>query len=99
MKSFSIKITSKANTDLDELWNSIAKHSLDSAEKLLLRIDYRIRSLAQFPETGVPRFEIYENLRLLIEGSYVILYMTRDGMIIILRVVHGARDLTRLKLF
>lgn len=98
MKNLPIKITANARADLDELWNSLAQHNIDSAEKLLLKLDYRIRSLAQFPETGIPRPEIYDNLRLLVEGNYVVMYLVRNGMVIILRVVHGARDLTRLNL-
>jgi toxin ParE1/3/4 len=98
VKNLPIKITANARADLDELWNSVAQHNIDSAERLMQRLDYRIRSLSQFPETGIPRPEIYDNLRLLVEGNYLVLYLVRDGMIIILRVVHGARDLTRLNL-
>ncbi len=99
MKNLPIKTTANARADLDELWNSIALQSLASAERLMARLDYRIRSLAQFPETGIARPEIFENLRLLVEGNYLILYLLRDGIVIILRVVHGARDLTRVNLF
>jgi toxin ParE1/3/4 len=98
VKNLPIKITANARADLDELWNSVAQHNIDSAERLMQRLDYRIRSLSQFPETGIPRPEIYDNLRLLVEGNYLVLYLVRDDMIIILRVVHGARDLTRLNL-
>jgi toxin ParE1/3/4 len=99
MKNLPIKITPSARADLDELWISIAAYNLDSAEKLMARLDYRIRSLAQFPETGIPRPEIHKNLRLLVEGNYLVLYLFKDGLIVILRVVQGARDLTRMNLF
>lgn len=98
MKNLPIKMTANARADLDALWNSVAQHNIDSAEKLMERLNYRIQSLAQFPETGIPRPEIYEKLRLLVEGDYVVLYLARDEMVIILRVVHGARDLIRLNL-
>ncbi len=98
MKNLPIKITPNARADLDELWNSIAQHNIDHAEKFMQRLNYRILSLAQFPETGTPRPEIYEGLRLLVEGNYLVLHLVCDGIVIILRVVHGARDLTRLDL-
>jgi toxin ParE1/3/4 len=98
VKNLPIKITPNARADLDELWDTIAIHSIDSAENFLQKLDSRIRSLSQFPETGVPRPEIHEGLRLLVEGNYLVLYLVRDAIIIILRVVHGARDLARLDL-
>jgi toxin ParE1/3/4 len=52
----------------------------------------KIRLLADFPEIGARRELLAPNLRGLSHGRYMIYYFAKDTEIVIVRVVHGARD-------
>jgi len=85
-----------AKTDLIEIWNYIAAESPGAADRLLDEIDKQIIRLADFPEIGARRPEIASDARVLVSGRYLILYRFDGNMVEIIRVVHGARDLTDL---
>ncbi len=43
---------------------------------------------------GAPRPELAPGARMLVEGSYLILYFAEPRAVRVVRVVHGARDIT-----
>lgn len=88
--------TPKAEEDLIDIWCSIALDSPRAADCMLDRLALRIGRLAEFPDLGASRPDIATGARLLVEGNYLILYRHVDEGIEIVRVVHGARDLTTL---
>lgn len=49
--------------------------------------------LARQPEIGEPRSEIRPHLRSFPVGNYVIFYKLVDARVVVVRVLHGARDL------
>lgn len=49
-------------------------------------------ALADMPFTGAPRPEFGEAVRLATSGRYVIYYEARDDSLVILRILHAARD-------
>lgn len=85
-----------AEDDLIDIWCSIAIDSPRSADKVLDGISSRILRLADFPDLGPARADIAEGMRVLVEGSYLILYRYDGRSVEIVRVVHGARDLGEL---
>lgn len=93
MPRFSISRSDAAKQDIGDIWLGIAVHNRDAAERLVRRIDARIKSLADFPELGPERPEIAPGMRMLVEGNYLILYRIEPEQIVIVRIVHGARDL------
>ena len=49
-----------------------------------------------FPEAGSPRDELGRGLRIVPVGDYLIIYRVDERGPLILRVVHGAMDLTKI---
>ena len=88
-----VRTTPLAEADLEDIWLTIALDDGAAADRLLRRIADKLERLATFPEMGAPRPDIAPSARLLVEGSYLVLYEIEPGGVVIVRVVHGARDL------
>ena len=82
--------------DLDEIWLYIAFDNPAAADAVVDQIQKRTQQLSAFPQTGRLRPEIAEDARSVPVGKYLILYREAESFIDIVRVVHGARDLTAL---
>jgi toxin ParE1/3/4 len=84
----------RAQSDLVEIWDYIADDSEARADAFLDRIDQKFRTLAQRPGLGRARDELAEGLRSFPVGRYVVFYRPLPEGVEIVRVLHGARDLT-----
>ncbi len=85
-----------AGNDLDEIWLYIAQDNPDSADALLDKIEECCQALAQFPFIGTNRDELMPDLRSLPVGNYLIFYMPIEDGIVVVRVLHGMRDVDAL---
>jgi toxin ParE1/3/4 len=85
-----------AREDLIDVWATIAAENRAAADRLLDRIHAKIRQLESFPDSGPRRLEIASDTRALTVGNYLVLYRHFEATVEIVRVVHGARDLTAL---
>lgn len=85
--------TRRARQDLVGIWRHIAADNPAAADGLLDRIDERCARLVESPRLGPPRDDIRPGLRYVVVGEYLILYRIIDEGILIVRVVHGRRDL------
>jgi toxin ParE1/3/4 len=92
--------TDQAREDLLDIYLTIGLDSPSAAERVYGKIENRILALRDHPRLGVRRPEIALSARMLVEGSYLILYETHpdtdDGTIEeieVVRIVHGYRDL------
>lgn len=84
-----------AEQDLIDIWCSIALDSPSAADRMIDRLTARIGQLSAFPESGPRRPDIGEDARILVEGNWLILYRIVAGSEVeIVRVMHGARDLS-----
>ncbi|MEQ1612148.1 MAG: type II toxin-antitoxin system RelE/ParE family toxin [Hyphomicrobiaceae bacterium] len=88
--------TPRAAEDLIEIYSYIGQHSTRSAESMLLALARQFELLAERPRIGRARPDLRPELRSWPHRSYVILYRTTETGVEIVRVVHGARDLTAL---
>ena len=88
-----VTVTPRAETDLEEIWLTLALENPSAADKLLRRIASKLERLAEFPEMGSSRPEVAPSAKILVEGNYLILYEPAGNDIEVVRVVHGARDL------
>ena len=88
--------TEPALSDLESIRDYITKDSEYYANRFVERIIEAVESLEKFPEMGrmVPEAE-EENIRELLFQNYRIIYRVGTDSILILTVIHGARDLTR----
>lgn len=57
------------------------------------RIEASERRLAEFPELGRGRDELLRGVRSWVVGAYLIFYRVEATSLIVIRVLHGARDL------
>ena len=91
------RITRRAERDIDEIWEFIARDSYDNADKVDLEIQRAMRLLADFPGIGHRRSDVSNsNLRFWSVYKYLIVYRVRGRTVTIIRVVHGARNIRRL---
>lgn len=86
-----------ASEDLQELEDFIARDSVLHAIQFVDRIVEAAETLDTAPQRGrvIPEFE-REDIRELLFRAYRIVYMVDDDVVTVLRIVHGARDLTDL---
>ncbi|HEX8124931.1 MAG TPA: type II toxin-antitoxin system RelE/ParE family toxin [Allosphingosinicella sp.] len=82
--------------DLDDIWFHIALDDEASATRLAERIALSVSRLADYPLSGPARPDIAEDARSLVVGNYLVLYRVSEASVEIVRVLHGAREITRL---
>ena len=85
-----------AEEDLLEIWTFIAADNIAAADSLIQAIADKCELLLDYPELGRRRPDIGENVRMLLVEKYLVLYAIAADRIEIVRVVHGARDLSDL---
>lgn len=96
MSRATVLVTPGAENDLDEIWYYIAVDNPAAADRTIDKIRQRLEQLAMFPESGRTRPDFGPNARSLNVGNYLVLYTVAVNAVEIIRVVHGARDLTDL---
>jgi toxin ParE1/3/4 len=88
--------TPQADSDLDNIWRYIAVQSgsYEIADRLIDSIVDRFLLLATHPHIGRARDEdLRPGLRSFPVGDYIILYRIQGGHVLILRVLHGSRNI------
>jgi toxin ParE1/3/4 len=86
-------ITPNAEKDIDEILLFIANDNIDAAIAFNERLISRFELLADNAKIGRERPELKQDLRSFPEGNYLIFYREWSGIVAIVRVLHGARDL------
>jgi len=93
------RVAPRAETDLDDIWLYVAKESgsIEIANRLIDTLTNRFFMLAGFPYVGRSRDDDFgPGCRSVAVGEYVIVYCVENQDVLILRVVHGRRDLEAL---
>lgn len=89
-----IRFTQSAETDLLELWLSIAEENLVAADESLDTIQATVSLLGTQPEMGRVRPELADGLRSFpTRTPYIIFYVADAHGLLIVRVLHHARDI------
>lgn len=91
-----VLLTRQAEADLLEIWSYVAADNPAAADDLLDDVDATCARLADAPHSGRLRGELAPNLRSLPVGNYVIFYRPEEDWVVVIRVLHGARDLPEL---
>jgi toxin ParE1/3/4 len=93
-------VKARARLDLKSHWRYIANDNVQAADRLLEAAEETFKFLARNPGTGSER-----NFRKLIGvrsfgihdfRNYLVFYQRRGNAVVIVRVLHGMRDLPRL---
>ena len=90
------RVAPRADADLDDIWLYVANDAgnLEIANRLIDSITDRFFLLADFPHLGRNRDEDFGiGSRSHPIGEYLIVYCIEGADVLILRVVHGRRDL------
>ncbi len=93
------QVSPKAEADLDDIWLNVANESgsFDIATRLIDSVTNQFFLLGRHPYLGRARGDEFgAGARSLAIGEYVIVYCVENGDVLILRVVHGRRDLESL---
>jgi toxin ParE1/3/4 len=90
-----LTITESARADLQEIRDYIAKDNPAAARRFVERLRAQARKLAATPGIGQSRKDLRPDLFSFPVGRHV-LYRPQPGGIVLVRVIHGARDLPAL---
>lgn len=93
-----VRLTASAANDLRQINAYIAADSPERARQFVHRIMQACRGLADAPSRGRAMPALGPRVRVLAYGSYLILYQVGLREVVVLRVVHGMRDLDGLEL-
>ncbi len=89
----SVGRTSQAELDLIEIGLRIAAENPEAADRWLQLIDQKCQLLASMPQMGRDRADLAPNLRSFPVGDYLIFYRPDSDGVVVIRVLHGARNL------
>jgi toxin ParE1/3/4 len=90
-------LTEMAQGDLVDIWATVAEARDErTADRMNQKILATCRSKAAFPETGRLRDEIAPGLRSTVVRPYVVFFRPMDGTIVVLRILHGRRDVEQI---
>ncbi|MBX3288236.1 MAG: type II toxin-antitoxin system RelE/ParE family toxin [Acidobacteria bacterium] len=81
-----------AVSDLEEIWNYIARDNAEAATRFIRSFDPILVRLANDPYLGRSRDDIIKDLRHFPHGRYVIYYFPAASGVRIYRVLHSARN-------
>lgn len=91
-----IRRSPAAVADADEIWSYIAADNPEAATRMLQRIADAAHRLTDFPLSAPCFPEAGENIRCLTVGPYRTFYQVNHDHILIIRVLHAARDVAGL---
>ena len=91
-----VEFSVRAEADLEGIADYIALDNPGRAVSFVRELRTRCMRLAEQPRANRLREEFGTGVRAAVLGSYLVLYAERRGVLLIERVVHGARDLGRL---
>ena len=92
-----LTITAHARADLQEIHSHIAKDKPEAGRRFVERLRAKARQLAETPGIGRSRGEdLHPNLFSFPVGQYILFYCEQPGGIVLVRVIHGSRDLPAL---
>lgn len=87
-------VSPEAEQDLLDIWLYIAADNPANADRFLDRLEETARKLAEFKHMGSERSELAEGLKSFPYERYVIFYRDAGAGVELVRVLHGARDVT-----
>jgi toxin ParE1/3/4 len=92
-----IVFTSLADADTAQIIGDPNKQAGENvADRCYAYFDSLYRRLERFPDCGAPRPKLGRYVRIAIVSPYVIIYEhIDDDLVMIMRVVHGRRKITR----
>jgi toxin ParE1/3/4 len=91
-----VVLSRAALRDLDRIIHRIAIDDPGAARRFRQRILDRIDILRDLPESANPRPEFGTAVRTIPIGRYIVFIRVAVPKVLVLRIIHGARDLPRI---
>jgi toxin ParE1/3/4 len=89
-----LRLTETAEADLAEIWSYLALEASEAvATRFLSSITARFSDVLLFPMSGALRSQLGPGLRAIFQHNYAIYYVPGDSEVVIVRVLHGSRDM------
>ncbi len=88
-----VKLNDAARDDLAEIWEYIAQHNPEAADRIIRDITAKFATLRRHPHIGKERNYLLINLRSFPVRSYIVFYQPIENGIEVFRVLHGAMDI------
>lgn len=88
-----LRLTEAARRDFDDIWDGIAAEDISAADRMIDGLSTLIGRLREFPSMGAPRDDLRFGTRSLAHKKYLVFYTISEDALIVLRIVHGGRDL------
>jgi toxin ParE1/3/4 len=92
-----VDVTLDAQADLKEIWAFVARDSVMQADRLLNRFQETFQYLASHQGYGRARSELSPGCRSHPFGKYCFYFRTTNDGILLLRVLHSARDIRQIE--
>ena len=93
---FRARFTEVSKADFRQIRRIIAKDKPRRAVSFVKELRAACHVWAEYPMAGRDRSEFMEGMRSFPHGNYLIFYLPEPDGLLVLRVVHGARDLPSL---
>lgn len=86
-------MTETAEADLAEIWAYLALEASEVvATRFVREIEAKFQPILDMPLMGALRDQFSPALRVIFHGRYSIYYVAQEGELVIVRVIHSARD-------
>lgn len=93
-----VEFSALAREDILAIEAFLAERNQDTADRFIDDVVARCDRLARHPWLGRSRSELGESIRSLVFERWIVFYRVDSDLILVLRVVDGARDLTSIGL-
>jgi plasmid stabilization system protein ParE len=91
-----LRLTPAAEQDLESIGDHIARENPARALDWIRALRQRCQRIAEHPQIFRRRPELGERVRVGVLGHYLICFEADEDEVTVLRVLHGARDLSTL---
>ena len=91
---FQVRLTQRAQADMDEIWTFIARDSIDEANRFIHQLENQLRTLRRLPGRCrlIPENDFLDKqYRHLIYGKYRSVFRISRRIVYVVRIIHGAR--------
>ncbi len=85
-------LSPRAEQDIRDIWREIAQDNEPAADDLVYRLFNKFELASTQPQMGAARPELSQTARILIEGSYIVIYEPKPDGVFIVAVVYGGRN-------
>ena len=86
--------TALADQDFHDIVDYLSERSEPAADRFTAELADQLRLLAGQPRMGRPRDDLKAGVRSAEVGRYVVFYRFTDDELVVLRIIHGSRDIS-----